>query len=70
MTEGVPLALLPVACEGCADAIFGRPRDRNPYHPLAAMDAYAAWEWGFDEGAHLLQTRGREEAARWLREVA
>jgi hypothetical protein len=34
------------------------------------MHAAEAWEYGWDEGRWLLEMRGHEEAARWLREAA
>lgn len=70
MSDGISVELVHVACEGCADAIFGRPKDRNPYHPLSAMEEWIAWEWGWDEGRWFLETRGCDEAQRWLREAA
>ena len=62
--------LLRFAIEGCTDRFVGRPRSANPYNPACALDAWSAWQLGWDEGDWLLEIRGREEAARWLGEAA
>lgn len=67
---GISVDLVGVVVEGVTDRFCGRPRDRNPYDPGAAMDAYVAWEWGWDEGNFQLDIRGQEEARRWLKDVA
>ncbi|HZG35788.1 MAG TPA: hypothetical protein VEY87_08065 [Gaiellaceae bacterium] len=57
-----------IVCEGAIDAFCGRPREHNPYDPT--LHAAEAWFYGWDEGRWLLELRGQEEAARWLREAA
>jgi hypothetical protein len=61
---------LGVIVEGACDRFFGRPVEANPYHPLYAMDAYAAWSVAWTEADWLIDIRGQEEASRWLREAA
>ena len=62
--------LFSVVSEGCVDRFVGRPRTQNPYNPACALEHFAAWEYGWDDADYLLEVRGREEAARWLREAA
>ncbi len=62
--------LAPVLMEGGVDAFCGRPREANPYCPETAADACCVWSWGWDEATEQLALRGKEEAARWLRETA
>ena len=62
--------LICIVTEGCVDAFCGRPLARNPYCPESATDYWLAWDFGWHEARHLLEIRGREEAARWLREAA
>ena len=64
------VALAGVLVEGAVDAFCGRPRTANPYSSTSALDAHFAWCWGHDEAIMQLKRRGREEAARWLREAA
>jgi hypothetical protein len=61
---------LGVIVEACVDCFCGRPLDANPYNPIHAMDAYAAWTVAWKEAEAVLEMRGQEEAARWLREAA
>ncbi len=62
--------MIPIAVEGAVDRFCGRPKDANPYNLISARDWAEAWEWGWDEADFLLDIRGREEAARWLRPAA
>ena len=57
-----------IVTEGAVDRFCGRPEHANPYAP--ELDAYEAWQYGWAEADWLLQIRGQEEAARWLREAA
>jgi hypothetical protein len=70
MSEGIPLALVGVVVAAVIDRIAGRPRHANPYNPITAMDAHAAWSWGWDEADALIPLRLQQEAKRWLREAA
>jgi hypothetical protein len=55
---------------GRVDRFCGRPRDQNPYCPTYARDYWLAWDFGWQDGDHLLDERGAEEARRWLGEKA
>lgn len=57
-----------VAIEGAVDRFCGRPRDRNPYSIANCPLDVEAWDLGHIEAGLLLELRGQEEAARWLRE--
>jgi hypothetical protein len=70
VSEYARIELIPIAVEGAVDCFCGRPRDRNPYNPTYARDYFEAWSWGYDDAEFLLETRGRQEAARWLAEAA
>lgn len=59
-----------VVVEGAVDHVCGRPIDRNPYSRGSAGDAADAWDYGWEEAAWVIDMRGQEEAARWLREAA
>jgi len=59
-----------IAVEGAVDRFCGRPFDRNPYNPNAALEQFVAWEYGWQEAEYLLGIRGREEASRWRAEAA
>lgn len=61
--------LADVLVEGATDHYCGRPRNENPYDPVGAADAFAAWLWGWDEAKEQLELRGRAETARWLTEA-
>jgi hypothetical protein len=61
---------LGIICEACVDRFCGRPLDANPYCPVNAQDAHAAWVIAWKEADAVLEMRGQEEAARWLREAA
>ena len=67
---GISVELVGIAVDRAVDRFCGRPKLRNPYHPISAIEAYVAWDWGWDEAAYQLEMRGAEEAARWLREAA
>jgi hypothetical protein len=67
---GLDIGLFPIVTEGCVDRFCGRPREKNPYDRTSARNHYEAWEWGWDDANSLLEQRGRDEAARWLREAA
>jgi hypothetical protein len=45
-----------IVCEGCADAIFGRPATENPY-AADFQPAYGAWAFGHREGLWFLEAR-------------
>jgi hypothetical protein len=64
------LELWQIAIEGAVDRFCGRPRIRNPYAPRHAADAHEAWDLGWADADYLLEIRGRQQAARWLREPA
>lgn len=64
----IPLA--GIAVEGAVDRFCGRPQDQNPYCPETARECYGAWQLGWLDADYLLEIRGAEEAARWLREAA
>jgi hypothetical protein len=66
----VSIYLVPIAVEGAVDRFCGRPRNHNPYSSTSARDHFEMWTWGWDGADELLELRGREEAARWLREAA
>ncbi len=57
-----------IVCEGAVDRFCGRPSEQNPY--AGGYDSSEAWAWGWAEAGELLEIRGQEEAARWLREAA
>lgn len=44
----------------------------DPYSPVYARYRWEAWDWGWGwtDADYLLDIRGSEEAARWLRERA
>ena len=67
--SGYELPIL-VAIEGAVDRFCGRPRVQNPYQREPAAGAWEAWDLGWVEAEALLDLRGQEEAARWLREAA
>jgi hypothetical protein len=58
--------LVPIAVEGAVDYFCGRPRNQNPYDRTCAREWFEAWAIGWDDAAHLLEVRGKEEARRWL----
>ena len=62
--------LVCIVVEGAVDAFCGRPRHRNPYCPTYARDYWLAWDFGWQDARALLEVRGAQEAARWLREAA
>jgi hypothetical protein len=64
------LDLLLIVVEGAVDRFCGRPRTANPYSFESARDGFEGWLLGWDEADLLLEMRGAEEAARWLREAA
>jgi hypothetical protein len=64
------LDLVYVALEAAVDAFCGRPREANPYSREYARDDYEMWDLAWVEARELLELRGEEEAARWLREAA
>lgn len=62
-----------IAIEGAVDRFCGRPRNQNPYARQITgeeWDYWDAWDLGWADADHLLDMRGQEEAARWLREAA
>jgi hypothetical protein len=61
--------LCSIVIEGAVDRFCGRPREQNPYSVEYARDFWLAWDFGWEDGGHLLEERGQEEAARWLREA-
>jgi len=70
MSADTFVALAGILVEGAVDAFCGRPKHANPYCEQTVMEASYAWAWGHDEATLQLEIRGREEAARWLREAA
>ena len=62
--------LLGIAVEGAVDRFCGRPRHANPYSLEYALDAFHAWDLGWGDAEYLLDTRGQEEARRWLEDAA
>jgi hypothetical protein len=64
------LGLVSIAIEGAVDRFVGRPRQANPYSYTHAREWYEAWLLGWDDASWLLEVRGQEEAARWLRQAA
>jgi hypothetical protein len=70
MMSGHGIELFSIVVEGAVDRFCGRPRDRNPYSRRYAPHEFEAWSWGWDDADSLLEQRGQQEAARWLREAA
>jgi hypothetical protein len=58
-----------IVCEGCADAIFGRPASQDPY-ASDFQPAHDALAFGHSKGLWFLQVSGVDEARRWLRQAA
>jgi hypothetical protein len=63
-------AVAEIAVEGATDRFCGRPQDQNPYSDEYAPTDWDAWDLGWRVADELLEVRGAEEAARWLREAA
>lgn len=61
---------LGVIVEACVDRFCGRPITANPYCGVNATEAHAAWAIAWKEANAVLEMRGQEEAARWLRREA
>jgi ribosome modulation factor len=59
-----------ISVEGAVDRFVGRPRSRCPYSLQSARALAECWLLGWDEANGLLEIRGQEEAARWLRGTA
>ena len=59
-----------IIVEGAVDRFCGRPREANPYCEEYAREAWFSWDFGWREAEWFLDTRGQEEAARWLEERA
>jgi hypothetical protein len=57
-----------VVVEGAADRWCGRPQSQNPY--AGGLDAYEAWDWGWQEADWIFDIRATDEVRRWLREAA
>lgn len=64
------IELLNIAIEGAVDRFCGRPRANNPYSHACARGHWEAWLLGWDQADFMLESRGRQEATRWLREAA
>ena len=62
--------VLNVAIAGAVDRVWGRPRTLNPYSQVGARSYWEAWLLGWDQADFMLESRGRREATRWLREAA
>ena len=69
MTESAGIALFPKLFERGAERFCCRRRDRNPHGRGCARDYYEAWQLGWDDADSLLERRGGEQAARWLRDT-
>jgi hypothetical protein len=65
--EDEALRLAPIIVEGATDRFCGRPADRNPYTKQTAGEWWDAWNVGWHEADYYLESRGQEEARRWLR---
>lgn len=59
-----------IALQGAVDRFVGRPRSQNPYSPESARHGWEAWLLGWDHADWVVDVRGQDEAARWLRETA
>ena len=64
------LGLVSIAIEGACDRWFGRPKTQNPYSFANAREWWEAWDLGWSDADWLIDVRGQEETARWLREEA